>query len=144
MKLFYLFTLIGFLPFGGYAQNVNRQPKSTVKTDVQSKTDGDLVIVDGNRTTTIHPDGSKTITVDATQVSPSNYSAQSNQQNPVATPASLNWTKEDLELYIASLKTKKSIVSSNPEEHAKAIESGWYEFIDEMIRQSEELLSNMQ
>lgn len=144
MKLFYLFTLIGFLPFGGYAQNVNRQPKSTVKTDVQSKTDGDLVIVDGNRTTTIHPDGSKTITVDATQVSPSNYSAQSNQQNPAPSPVTMAWTKEDLELYIASLEAKKAHVSQIPEEHTKALESGWYEFIDEMIRQSEELLSNMQ
>lgn len=143
MKLFYI-TLFGFLPFGVFAQTVNRQPISTVKTDVQSKTDGDLVIVEGNRTTTIHPDGSRTITVDATQVSPSNYSAQTNQQNPAPSPASLQWTKEDLELYIASLETKKSIVSNNPEEHAKAIESGWYDFIDEMIRQSKDLLTNMQ
>ncbi len=144
MKLFYLLTLIGFLPFGVFSQTVNRQPNSTVKTDVQSKTDGDLVIVEGNRTTTIHPDGSRTITVDATQVSPSNYSAQASPQNPAASPASLQWIKEDLELYIASLEDKKTIVSNNPEEHAKAIESGWYDFIDEMIRQSEELLTSMQ
>lgn len=142
MKLFYL-ALMGILPMGAFSQTVTRQPQNIIRTDAQNKTNGDLVIVEGNRTTTIHPDGSRTITVDATQVSPSNYSAQSNQQNPTVSPATMQWTKEDLELYIASLEAKKVHVSQIPEEHLKALESGWYDFIDEMIRQSKELLSSM-
>jgi hypothetical protein len=142
MKLFYL-ALLGCLPVGAFAQKVNRQPQNIVRTDVQNKTNGDLVIVEGNRTTTIHADGSRTITVDATQVSPSSYSAQSQQQNPAPSPVTMQWTKEDLELYIACLEAKKVHVSQIPEEHTKAIVSGWYDFIDEMIRQSKELLSSM-
>jgi hypothetical protein len=142
MKLFFL-TLLGCLPIGAFAQTVNRQPQNVVRTDAQNKTTGDLVIVEGNRTTTIHADGSRTITVDATQVSPSSYSAQSQQQNPAPSPVTMQWTKEDLELYIACLEAKKVHVSQIPEEHTKAIVSGWYDFIDEMIRQSKELLSSM-
>jgi hypothetical protein len=141
MKLFYL-ALLGFFPFGVFTQTVSRKPQNTVRTDVQSKTDGDLVIVDGNRTTALHPDGSRTITIDATQVSPSNYSVQTAElaTNSIST---VQWTKADLELYIASLEAKKVVVSQSPEEHTKAIESGWYEFIDDMIRQSKEKLSNL-
>lgn len=142
MKFLYI-ALLGCLPIGVFAQTVTRQPQNIVRTDVQSKTNGDLVIAEGNRTTTIHPDGSRTITVDATQVSPSSYSAQTQEQNPAASPVTMQWTKEDLELYIASLEAKKVHVSQNPEEHTKAVESGWYDFIDEMIRQSKELLSSM-
>jgi hypothetical protein len=141
MKLFYI-TLMGLFPFVSYTQTVTRQPEKVIRYDVQSKIEGELVISEGNRTTTIHPDGSRTITVDATQVIPANYSAESSQEPEILISA-LNWTKEDLELYIASLENKKSYVLNNPEEHAKALDSGWYEFIDEMIQQSKEQLSKM-
>lgn len=141
MKLFYL-ILMGLFPLGSFTQTVIRQPEKAIRYDVQSKTEGELVISEGNRTTTIHPDGSRTITVDATQVIPSSYSTETSQE-PEAIISAMSWTKEDLELYITSLENKKSFVLNNPEEHAKALDSGWYEFIDEMIRQSKEILSNL-
>jgi hypothetical protein len=137
------FLLIGILPVSLFSQTVNRNPQNSVRTDVQSKTNGDVIIVEGNRTTIMHSDGSRTITVDATQVSPANYSLENNSQAK-ASISSLHWTKEELLSYIASLEAKRTHVANIPEQHKKALETGWYDFIDAMILHAKEMFSKLE
>jgi hypothetical protein len=141
MKLIYL-ALLGVLPMCAFSQTVTREPQNVVRTDTEKKANGDVVIIDGHRQIKVHPDGSRTIIVKSTQVSPDRYISTEAEEN-TSDLSSMIWTKEDLELYIKSLKLKKSNVESDPTQHAKALENGWYDFMNRMIRESEALLESL-
>jgi len=141
MKHLYILTLALF-PLTLFSQPVERKPTQQVRNEQRITMPSEFVSEDGVRTTVVHEDGSKTITVTATEVSPSNYSNNSPSQNATVI-SSFAWTKTDLELYIMSLEQKKLIVSNNQKDHESALESGWYDFINEMIRQSNVLLEQM-
>ncbi len=141
MKKLSLFLLLSF-PFINLAQHAERSPSKTVHADRQSKTNGDVIISEGHRQITIHPDDSKTIIVKATQVSPERYISSEAEEN-TSDLGAMNWTKEDLVIYIKSLELKKSNVESDPEQHTKALENGWYEFIDRMILESQAILESL-
>lgn len=139
---FILFAILISFPLMTFAQLVERSPSQKVQSEQQVKSDVDLVIKEENRQITIHPDGSKTIIVKATQVTPDRFLSSESDANS-SDISTMDWTKEDLELYIESLKLKKLSVAASPDQHAKSIENGWYEFIDKMIQESETLLNSI-
>jgi hypothetical protein len=132
-----------------FSQKADRSPQKTVKaenkvTREQAKDEkvDELVIFEDYRRTTIDADGSKTIAVKFTEVSPSQFVQADQEQNRISL-SSMIWTKEDLLIYIESLNQKRTAVSQNYEQHAMALQNGWYAFLDSVILEARELLAKL-
>lgn len=132
-----------------FSQQVDRNPQKSVKAQNKSEIikekeskEGALVFDEGIRRTEVYPDGSKIISLKFTEVAPNQFHKEDMlaQKTPLS---ELNWTKEDLGIYIKSLESKRSAVSKRPDAHALALQNGWYEFMDSVILEARALMNNL-
>lgn len=138
-----LFVFLISFPLIIFAQRAERAPNQKVQCEHQVKSNVDLVINEEHLQITIHPDGSKTIIVKTTEVKPDLFLSSTSDEHR-SDMSTIDWNKEDLTLYIDRLKLKKIAVAASPDQHAKLIENGWYEYIDKMIQESEALLKSIE
>jgi hypothetical protein len=145
-----LFSLSIVLVFNcTFSQKVDRNPQRKVKAENKStiqkakeNESNPFEIVEDYRKTTIHTDGSKTIVVKFTEISPNQFDKahQEEQRFPLS---SMQWIKSDLQVYLGSLEEKRAVVSSQSEQHELALQNGWYDFLDSVILEARQLLTNL-
>jgi hypothetical protein len=149
MKKFAFSLIFLLFCFTIFSQNVDRNPQKTVKAENKStieaaKDDKSIEsdTVEDYRRTTIHADGTKTIVVRFTEVTPNQYVKSDQEQQRVAL-STMIWTKTDVLIYISSLENKRAAVSQKPEQHSLALGNGWYDFLDSVILEARALLNNL-
>ena len=82
--------------------------------------------------------------INSVSFSQKNINSDTVTQLIFSNPSTDNWTVEDYKKRVKEIQIKIDWVKSNPEEHKKAMESGWYEMANKTLEEAKYELSCIQ